>query len=66
MTNNTPQTYDELNRRDEQEQTKRRLSIKTMQNPIKENQERAENHTKEFRNNLFNIMQQWKPQSESI
>lgn len=36
----------------------RRLSIKTMQNPIKENQERAENHTKEFRKNLFNIMNQ--------
>ncbi len=58
--NNQPQTYDELNRRDNEEQTKRRLAIKTMENPIKENQEWAENHTREFRENLSNIMNQWK------
>ena len=56
--NNQPQTYDELNRRDNEEQTKRRLAIKTMENPIKENQEWAENHTREFRENLSNIMNQ--------
>jgi hypothetical protein len=55
---NTIQTYDELNKRDHEEQTKRRLSIKTMKNPVIDNQELAENHTKEFRQNLFNIMQQ--------
>ena len=63
---NTIQTYDELNKRDHEEQTKRGLSIKTMENPVIDNQELAENHTKEFRQNLFNIMQQWKQQSENI
>ena len=62
MTNNTPQTYDELNRRDHEEQLKRWVAIKTMQNPIKENQEWIERHTKEFRENLFLIMEQWKKQ----
>jgi hypothetical protein len=37
-----------------------------MKNPVIDNQELAENHTKEFRQNLFNIMQQWKQQSENI